>query len=246
MRQPAVAGTFYPEDKEELQKMLDQFLSFSDQEKITNLHGIIVPHAGYIYSGRVAAKAFKAVPGCFERVIVLGPNHTVYTDEIVGDANESWETPLGKVAVRIPEAFKTAVGPHLREHSLEVQLPFLQKVLGDSFEITPLIVGDISEEEIDRAAMIIDGMLDEKTLLVISTDLSHFHHLDDARIIDKLTIDSIRNLQGPLDACGANPIRVLHHIARKRDWRIHFLEYATSADVTRDPHRVVGYASFWF
>ncbi len=246
-RDGAVSGIFYPSEEKKLKEMISHLMSLVDGEPITNLNGIIVPHAGYVYSGRTACHAFKLLSKRFKRVVMLGPNHAADTDRCVIDSNEYWETPLGDVPVEKIDGFEVSEVPHRKEHSIEVQVPFLQYVLND-FTIIPIIVGDIEQNTLRQYASKIIELLDSDndTLLVVSTDLSHFHSLRTAKSVDKQTIGSIMDLKGELDACGENPLLLLREICRKKDWKINFLDYSTSAEASGDDRKVVGYASFWF
>ena len=242
IRKPAVAGTFYPGDEKELKELLKKFF---DNVSISNDRipkAIIVPHAGYIYSGQVAAFAYKLIRD-YEKVILLGPSHTVYLDDVVSDTHRFWETPLGKVEV-IKNNFEKNEEAHANEHCLEVQVPFLQFVL-KKFEILPLVVG---EEDVKTVSEKVQKILDDNTLLVISSDLSHYHSYEMAEVLDDETIESIKNLDenGNVYACGELPIRILIDIARKKKWKPEVLIYRNSGDVTGEKSRVVGYTSIAF
>ena len=247
-RHAVVAGAFYPASKEELESMLNKFL-----KNVTNVDlekepkALIVPHAGYIYSAQVATysyallKKFKK-----QKIILLGPSHTFYFNDIVADVNDYWETPLGKIKVTKND-FPKLEEAHINEHCLEVQIPFLQKTLG-SFEILPLVTGEIDPDPKKISEKIIN-LLDNNTILIISSDLSHYQPYDMAVEIDKNTIQTIQNLdydkmekQG--DACGKIPIMILISIAKKLNWKCKLLSYKNSGDVTHDKSQVVGYASF--
>ena len=246
IRMPAVAGAFYPAEEKKLRDMIEGLMNLVEGDIITNLHGIIVPHAGYIYSGRTACHAFKTLSNRFDKVIILGPNHTIYTSTGVIDENEYWKTPLGSVKIEKIDGFEISSRPHHREHSIEVQVPFLQCVLKE-FTLVPIIIGDIDDKQASDFAKKIAPHCNEKTLLVISTDLSHFHNIEAAKEIDGQTIKQILDLKcDEINACGENPLKVLKEICSIKDWRINFIDYSTSADATEDKERVVGYASFWF
>jgi MEMO1 family protein len=247
-RIPAVSGKFYPEEKDELSLMLSAFFEKTKEKPNDSLHGIIVPHAGYIYSGQIAAHAYRLVSKKFTKVIILGPNHTVYTNGIVIDSNEYWETPLGKVKVEdLNITFNQESLPHEQEHSIEVQIPFLQYILND-FTITPIVIGDINDLSSNTAAKKIIEKMDDETLLIISTDLSHFYPAQIAKSLDKRTIETIKSLDMsmPIDACGIHPIEILMQICKIKKWDINLVEYGTSEETSGDATSVVGYASFWF
>ena len=247
IRMPAVVGAFYPAEEKKLRNMIEGLMNLVEGDVITNLHGIIVPHAGYIYSGRTACRAFKTLSQNFDKVIILGPNHTVYTSAGVIDENEYWRTPFGNVKIEKIDGFEISSRPHHREHSIEVQVPFLQYVLKKEFTLVPIIIGDIDDKQASDFAKKIAPHCNEKTLLVVSSDLSHFHNLNAAKEIDGQTIKQILELKfNEINACGENPLKVLMKICEMKDWRINFIDYSTSADATKDEERVVGYASFWF
>ncbi len=248
MRLPAVAGMFYPKKADELKQMIGSFLQQAEETKLKGkLKALIVPHAGYIYSGIVAAQGYKLLEKHqFKKVILLGPSHYVafYGAAI---ADEDFLTPLGKVKCGDISGWTkeglVEVSPeaHLKEHSLEVQLPFLQETLGNQFELYALVLGTINEAKLAR---FISEKLDEDTLVVISSDLSHYFSYDKAVLKDNETISNI--LKGDaanLDACGRTPIKVLMHLAELKGWKPKLLDYRNSGDTARDKERVVGYAS---
>ena len=246
IRKPAVSGMFYPSEEKKLKEIVENLMNLAEGDTITNLHGIIVPHAGYIYSGRTACYAYKKLSKKFKKIIILGPNHAAYTDKAVIDDNDYWETPLGNVKIKRINDFEINGFPHHKEHSIEVNVPFFQYLFGNDILLTPIVVGDIEENEIKVYAEKIISELDDETLLVISTDLSHFHNLDAAKEIDSKTIENIEELGDEINACGENPLKILKEICKIKDWKINFIHYSTSADATEDESRVVGYASFWF
>ncbi len=248
-----VAGMFYPGDKGALSSVIDEFLGNAKKEKIVP-KAVIVPHAGYDFSGQVAAhayKLFKNLPNRKYKVIILGPSHYAFTSAAFLDVS-SWQTPLGDVKVadqsffRKHDLFVQDKEAFAKEHSLEVQLPFLQCVL-DDFEILPLCLGDVDPEAL--ADPLID-IIDDDTLVVVSSDLSHFHGYEEAKSLDLSCISSIES-QDAVDAasseaCGIIPIITMLHISDKLGLRIKLLEYKNSGDITGDKTRVVGYASFVF
>ncbi|MGV8162490.1 MAG: AmmeMemoRadiSam system protein B [Candidatus Nanoarchaeia archaeon] len=255
-RNHAVAGGFYPEDKFELSKMVEIFLKRKTLgNSLENIHGLIVPHAGYQYSGGNAGKAYQHIIGKhFSRVIILCPNHTIFLNKIAIDTNDSWKTPLGEVHLDkevITKLNKTLFVPspmsHLKEHAIEVQLPFLQKTL-PNFKIVPLVVGTISKDEIEKAAADILKLMNHETLLIISTDLSHFLPVHNAEKEDALTIKNILSLDlnANLDACGSYSLKILQSICKRKKWSPKLIEYTNSGKVTGNNSKVVGYASFWF
>ncbi len=261
LRKPAVAGMFYPKKKEALQKMLASFFQTIDQdksfqEKIKNIktsdiHGLIVPHAGYIYSGRTTACAYSLLKKVRpKKILLLGPNHTIPLSSISFAAYESWETPLGKINSAIEDHITFPFisyenNAHLKEHCLEVQLPFLQHLLKD-FQIVPAVVGELTESEIKSFAKTIKEKF-EDYFIIISTDLSHYLSQNNAEKEDQQTINSITNLNPVnLNACGRFPLAVAIELCRLNRWQPRLLHYSTSAEASRDTSRVVGYASLFF
>ncbi|MGV8168593.1 MAG: AmmeMemoRadiSam system protein B [Candidatus Nanoarchaeia archaeon] len=257
-RNSAVAGAFYPSDKAILSKTIEEFLRNKAGKSAPSLelvHGIIVPHAGYLYSGSTAGRAYQHILGKkYTRVIILCPNHTIFLNKVAFDSNAVWKTPLGDVPVDTEaiskldkNLFLQSPTAHSKEHAIEVQLPFLQKTLKD-FKIVPLIVGTIHNEDINKAAEEILKIINHETLLVISTDLSHFMHEHEAEKIDSKTIKGIISLDSysELDACGSYALKVFQVIAKKKKWTPKLIEYTNSGKVTGNNAKVVGYASFWF
>lgn len=252
IRKPAVAGYFYPADPKRLSAMVDRFLSHVKGLDVNKgkLRAIIVPHAGYAYSGEVAAYGYallrKLCSQNVNKVIMLGPPHTCYLNDAVADVHDYWETPLGRVPVT-RDGFPGMEGPHCNEHSLEVQLPFLQKILGE-FRILPLLIGHVDIEEVSLS---IRKLLDEQTILIASSDLSHFYDYDTACLLDQKTNRAIETLDvEQFDregiACGKIPIEVVMDIACKLGWRCRLLCYRNSGDTAGDKKKVVGYGSFAF
>jgi len=257
VRQAAVAGSFYPLEAKDLKAAVDALLAQAKEIDQPGLAGVIAPHAGYIYSGPVAGSAFAPVVSsdtAFERVLAIGPAHYVAVSGVAAPSSASFATPLGEVEVdRHAVAALVEAGlvsfddrAHAPEHSLEVELPFLQAVLG-RFMLIPLLVGDAAPEQV---AAIIDRVLDGRTLLVVSTDLSHY--LDDAsaRKRDRATAETIERFQfdrlGPYDACGFAALNGALCAASARKWRIERLDLRNSGDTSGDRARVVGYGAWAF
>ena len=254
-REPAVAGAFYPADPMDLRNLVVRLLAEVPEEQAGPPRAVVAPHAGYVYSGPVAAYAFRALApyaGKEPVVWLLGPAHYVAFEGISTGPFTVWRTPLGEVPVatdRVAELlamgppFVELAEPHLPEHSLEVELPFLQVVLG-SFSLVPLLFG-ITDPL--AAAPQIARALRPGDLVVVSTDLSHYHPDEVARRIDAQTLDRALHLdaEGVLEseACGRHPWAALTAIARERGWRPRLLAYATSGDTSGDRRRVVGYAA---
>lgn len=246
IRNPIVAGAFYPEEKNELSGMIKSFLKDAKSRKNKKLKALIVPHAGYIYSGPIAAEGYNTIEKKFQKVILLGPSHQVRFFGGAFDSNDEWETPLGKVKIfRIKSKLvKNNELAHAHEHSLEVQVPFLQKILGD-FYLCSISLGSYTEELINDIVDELDG----DTLLVISSDLSHYNPYEMANNIDKKTIQKILELKPEVEhdeACGADGINILINIAKKLGWKPALLDYRNSGDTAGDKEGVVGYASIAF
>jgi AmmeMemoRadiSam system protein B len=242
MRGAVVAGTFYPADAKKLRKMIAEMLKKAKRKKFGgSAVAAIVPHAGYEYSGWVAASAYleikKADP---HRIVLAGPSHREY----IGGAysfDENWSGPLGEVKVS-PAGLP--IMKHDSEHSLEVQVPFLQETLGN-FGRVPIIYGEISAE------MLAEAIKKEDGFVVVSSDLSHYLPYEEAGRIDKNTLQKILDLDaGGLeregDACGLTGITALVLIAKERGWKPVLLDYRNSGDITGDKGGVVGYASIIF
>ena len=257
VRPAAVAGMFYPGDPKALSAELDELLDGAGDPapRLGFPKAIVVPHAGYVYSGPVAAHAYDAIAparGIVKRVVLLGPVHRVPVRGLALPGAEFFDTPLGRIAVDAPAVAAleglpqvvVSAAAHAMEHSLEVQLPFLQKVLGE-FTLLPLAVGMASAEEVAQVLERLWGGPD--TLVVISTDLSHYHEYREARAIDGNTIERISRLATDLshdEACGATPLNGLLHLARRRSLRVRLLAACNSGDTAGGKGRVVGYSSF--
>jgi MEMO1 family protein len=260
VREAAVAGTFYPSDPATLRDMVDGMLSEVPPPPAGAPvpRAVIVPHAGFVYSGPTAAFAYARIAAgrdTITRVVLVGPTHRVPVLGVDLPGADSFRTPLGELPV--PEAWaeehlagvpSVCVFPdtHRWEHSVEVQLPFLQRVLGD-IEIVPMLAGDASGDEV---ADVLDALWGgPETIVVISSDLSHYLLYNEARRVDAETIAQIESLDGPLNhlqACGATPINGLLVLARRRGLVPTLLDARNSGDTTGDRSGVVGYCSFAF
>jgi len=257
LRPPAVAGTFYPGDAQALLGEVDEFLDGVDSLEVRFGHPkvLIVPHAGYIYSGSTAAQAYgelTSARGLVKRVVLLGPVHRVAVRGLALPGVDLFETPLGRIpidaeAVRLlgdlPQVV-TSAPAHAMEHSLEVQLPFLQRVLGE-FSLLPLAVGDATQAQVIEVLERLWG--GPETLIVISTDLSHYHEYETAQRIDNDTADRIARLEAGLNhnqACGATPLNGLLGLAKKKGLSIRRLAVCNSGDTAGGRGRVVGYSAF--
>jgi len=261
IRPAAVAGMFYPADASQLATDVKRLLAQAEAQtgaQVDNVpKAIIVPHAGYVYSGAAAASAYarlRPLRDRIRRVVLLGPAHRAYVRGLALPGSHVFETPLGRVPVdaeavarlaRLPQICESPVA-HSQEHSLEVQLPFLQTVLAD-FTLAPLAVGDASTAETAQALEAVWG--GDETLIVISSDLSHFHPYGTAQMIDRATTGRILDLSADIDheqACGATPINGLLACARRHQLAPQLLALCNSGDTAGDHSRVVGYAAFAF
>ncbi|HEX9942609.1 MAG TPA: AmmeMemoRadiSam system protein B [Thermoanaerobaculia bacterium] len=257
VRPAAVAGLFYPGDPRELSSMVAGFLRDAPADGGPAPKAVIAPHAGYVYSGAIAGSAFRTLAAAAEairRVVLVGPAHYVPIRGLALPGHQRFATPLGEVtvdpqgaqaALRMPQV-RIVPEAHAREHSLEVELPFLQSLLGE-FEVVPLVAGEASGEEVAEVLERLWG--GPETLVVISSDLSHYLPYESARQVDRETADEILALEGPLhsrQACGAVPINGLLEAARRRGLVAELLDLRNSGDTAGDPSRVVGYGAFAF
>jgi hypothetical protein len=259
VRPAAVAGAFYPGEpgilKHDIQAMLAAVAA--PAEDATPPKALIVPHAGYIYSGPIAASAYaRLIPlrRQIRRVVLLGPVHRVPVRGLALPGVDSFETPLGRIALDRQAMARVAGLPqvvesfpvHAWEHSLEVQLPFLQLVL-DDFSLVPLAVGDATPEEVAEVLEQLWG--GPETLIVISSDLSHYLPYEVARRVDHETAQAILALDAPVSheqACGGTPVNGLLLAARHHHLKPHLLDLRNSGDTSGDRSRVVGYGAFAF
>ncbi len=255
-RAPAVAGFFYPASKDELGSQVDALLAGARPYEATPTAKVIIaPHAGYMYSGEIAATAFARLVrdgASVHTVIVMGPAHRVRVRGLAGPGVTQMGTPLGTVEVdatafaRVPQVAQLPVA-HAKEHSVEVELPFVQRVAPNA-RVVPLVVGDASAEEVAAVLRALWG--DAGTRIVISSDLSHFHPYDEGRARDQRTASRITALDlAPLDgedACGAAAINGLLLVARERGLRAELLDLRSSGDTAGTRSEVVGYGAFAF
>lgn len=258
VREPAVAGTFYSGNAGELARSVDRMLETAKGESTTpasHPKAIIAPHAGHVFSGPIAASVYARLgpaADTIRRVVLLGPAHRVGFRGIAATSANAYRTPLGDVAIDA-EAVNRILGlpnvgflneAHAREHSLEVHLPFLQRTL-DCFTLVPLVVGDARPEDVARVLDTLWG--GDETLIVISSDLSHYHGYDEARQIDAKTCARIVALDESLngeDACGCRPINGLLHLAREKGLNVEQVDVRNSGDTHGPRDRVVGYGAF--
>lgn len=260
VRQAAVAGAFYPGQGPALADNVRALLARAqpDAERHAGLpKALIVPHAGYIYSGATAARAYARLSAgrqTIRRVVLLGPVHRVPVRGLALAGADSFATPLGTIEVdqaaiaAITGLPQVVLSPpaHAMEHSLEVQLPFLQTVLED-FKLVPLAVGDATADEVAEVLERLWG--GAETLIVISSDLSHFLPYRSAQAVDRQTVQSILALDARLtheQACGGTPVNGLLQAARHHHLRPRLLELCNSGDTAGDKNRVVGYAALAF
>ena len=254
-RQPAVAGTFYPANPKQLHQMLDGYLNDAENgAKVPK--AIIAPHAGYVYSGPVAATAYvrlKKAHDRITRVVIIGPSHRVAFSGLAVSKAQSFITPLGPIAVDREAVEIITELPfvdyleqaHAYEHSLEVHLPFLQEML-DDFKIVPIVAGDASPEQVSQ---VIDALWGgDETLIVISSDLSHYHDYATAKQLDKATSEAIEHLQYERlafeSACGKVAVSGLIKLAREKSLTIKTIDLRNSGDTSGDKSRVVGYGAY--
>lgn len=258
VRPSAVAGTFYPYLRQVLaQEVATMLVEAKATAPAMAPKAIIVPHAGYIYSGPTAAAAYASLASVrdkIRRVVLLGPVHRVAVRGLALPGTDAFETPLGEVvvdqaAVELIAGMHQVVSSdaaHALEHSLEVQLPFLQTVLAD-FKLVPLAVGVATAEEVAEVLGVLWG--GEETLIVISSDLSHFLPYAVAQSVDHATAQNILDMQGDLthdQACGGTPINGFLLEAKRHELVPKLLNLCNSGDTSGDKNRVVGYASFAF
>jgi AmmeMemoRadiSam system protein B len=261
VRPPAVAGTFYPADPEELVAVVDSLLKGARLRASEGSVGpapvaLVVPHAGYVYSGPVAASAYELLRARpVRRVAVLGPAHYVPLTGIAMPSGGAFATALGEIPVEtstcaaladLHDCVAVDDDAHRPEHSIEVQLPFLQRVLADGWTFVPLAVGVTAPEQV---AEVLDTLCADGDLLpVVSTDLSHYLDQVGAQRHDRHTAQAVVDRDaaaiGPHEACGAFALRGLLHWARRHELDVRLLQLGTSADTVGDPQRVVGYGAF--
>jgi hypothetical protein len=262
VRRPVRAGSFYPSDPGELRHLIDRL---GQNARSVNqalperqpLRALILPHAGYAYSGPTAAHAARVLSEYqFSTVVLLGPDHFLGVHSAAVPCVQAFETPLGRIdlhpaaadLLKQTELFGPLPPVDDREHSLEVVLPFLQVYL-KSFQLIPVVVG---RADVDRLCAALMPLLDPQTLVVVSSDLSHFRPYSEAQIQDRRTIEMVLTrdrralLQEPQSACGLHPLAVLLTMAERLDWRPVLLNYLNSGDTAGDRSRVVGYAAIAF
>jgi AmmeMemoRadiSam system protein B len=258
LRKPAVAGSFYPAQPDRLRRQVVELLTDARPALKITPKALIAPHAGYIYSGRIAGLAFATLfdnAPTFTRIVLIGPAHYVAIRGVALPTADAFETPLGRVRVDqdglneitgLPFVSRNDAA-HAPEHALEVELPFLQIVL-PSFSLLPLVVGDATAHEVAQVlARLWSG---PETLLVISSDLSHYHSYESARRLDTTTAAAIENGDwaslGPGQACGYLPIAGLLIEANRRNLKVRRLSLCNSGDTAGPRDQVVGYGAWMF
>jgi len=257
VRAPAVAGMFYPADRAELQQMVTDLLEAAPADKSESPpKALIAPHAGYIYSGPIAATAYaclSSISSTIRRVVLLGPAHRVPLQGLALPAADEFATPMGTIAIDqeaievirdLPQV-SVSDDAHEMEHSLEVHLPFLQLTL-DSFQLVPLVVGNASPEDVAEVLEKLWG--GDETLIVISTDLSHYHDYHTAQEMDRSTSDAIEqlafeNIQHD-QACGRTPVSGLLLAARRKRLHSETIDLRNSGDTAGTRDQVVGYGAY--
>jgi len=276
VREPAVAGLFYPKDKAELTRVIDACLAAAKAEAPPGeLKALVCPHAGYSYSGPVAASAYRLVAGRdYRTVVVLAPSHYATVEGAAVSNADVFRTPLGDVPISEKARELAKLRPFVLEtrsfvqrpdwapqssrpvpavetadtweHSDEVQVPFLQRTL-KNFKLLPVVFGDVDPRQ---AALALAKILDDQTLLVASSDLSHYHRYAEARELDQRCVKAICDLDAAAmerqEACGKTPILTLMHVAKQKGWQARLLDYRNSGDTSGDKSRVVGYAAIAF
>ena len=260
VRPAAVAGSFYPRDERTLATTVDELLAEADERRGPSvahrrLRALVVPHAGYIYSGPVAATAYAALRDCgapFRRIVVIGPAHRVALRGVATSSADVFATPLGPVTVDTPARDRVLAVPgvvvdddaHALEHSVEVQLPFLQRVAPD-VPVLPLVVGYAPR---DVVVGVLDALWDDDTLVIVSTDLSHYLEYAAARATDARTAARVvagdADGIGDHDACGAYGLRALLDVGRVRRLHVDQLDLRSSGDTAGPRDHVVGYGAF--
>ena len=256
IKQPAVAGMFYPDDPEQLRQLVGRLLQENPQQGGLP-KAILVPHAGLVYSGGVAARAYNLIRPwlkSIKRIVMLGPSHRVALRGMAVMDADAWHTPLGDISLDT-EYTKTLVElglvgianqAHAQEHCLEVQLPFLQQLQG-RFKLVPVVVGQAGAEQV--AKLVEEACNHAGTLVLISSDLSHFHSYEEAREIDLNTMNRISARMSdiqPQQACGCYALNGLLNFAAKENWQAEQLAYCNSGDTAGDHSRVVGYTAYAF
>lgn len=267
IREPIAAGSFYPANPDTLRGQINEFLNNVELPDIKEIRSVVCPHAGYIYSGQVAAYSYKQISGKkFDSIFIIAPSHSEYFDFISVFDGDAYRTPLGRVDIDVESAqslagkspyIKLSHHGHLNEHSLEVQLPFLQ-VLFEDIKIVPIVMGQQNKRNIDELGETIGSLFKEDEILIVaSTDLSHYYTYDEAASLDRRAIQLISSfdtenlkagfLNNNIEMCGGGPVAsamIASKIMGADSSKI--LDYKNSGDVTGDKSAVVGYVSAVF
>ena len=254
IRKSVVSGSFYPDKKEELLKYINQFNSFkTNNETFEDIKAIIVPHAGYIYSGFTANLAYKLASNKkIKRVIVIGPSHRVYLKGASVALYDEYETPLGNL--KIDKEFSQNLIDKYDfldfnvecefEHSTETQAPFIKHYF-ENVQLVEIVYGEINYEDLSK--VIDEVLVDSDNFVVISTDLSHFYTFEEAQKLDNICLEAIDKKDLKMfdycEACGKVGVKAIIDWTIKNDFDTKVLNYCTSADVTKDKSRVVGYTT---
>jgi len=257
-RKPAVAGSFYPDDEKELKEMIEKFIKDAKTVEIKGkLRGLVVPHAGYVYSGPVAAYGYKLLMKQKPQptdILLMGPAHYGMFIGVAESGANTWITPLGPVntgsiSSKLTNHSMVNVYPqvHAPEHSLEVQLPFLQMVMKTDFTVYPVLTGEVNPAALANA---IEPALKDNMLFLVSSDLSHYHPYENAKKLDALANEGVPKLDFEkmeyAEACGKIPILTLMQIAKLRGWKGKLLDYRNSGDTAGPKDNVVGYGCYAF
>lgn len=256
IREPAVSGSFYPNDEKELKQMISNFFLSVKNKKDDNkkIRALICPHAGYIYSGPIAASGFSLIKGnSYKKIFIIGPSHQVYLDKPAIPKYKFFKTPLGLVKIwdEVDKFKKEKIitfdnTPHIPEHCIEVELPFLQSILKD-ITIVPILIGESYEKELSD---VLKKYIDEETLIIVSSDLSHYYTYDEAKKLDRQCVETIlkNDIIGMYnqEACGKYPIITLMYLAKQFGWEAELIDLRNSGDTSGLKDRVVGYGAIAF
>ena len=270
-RPSAVAGSFYTNDAKELWAQVSSLLQNTQVTRKEDINALIVPHAGYTYSAKTAAKAYKTLDKKYKNIFLIGSSHHVSTNGASIYNIGNYETPLGEVKVnqeivtqimQKSKLFSYHKDAHTKEHTLEVQLPFLQTIYGKELRIVPIIIATHDIDTLKQISKVLEPYFTEDNLFIISTDLSHFPSYEDAKFVDKKTLDAIEtnnpqtlintiieNKESTLkglqtSACGWSSVLTLMYLTQTKDYTYELLEYTNSGDAANgDKKRVVGYGA---
>ncbi len=254
VRQPAVAGSFYPDSARQLDRLISEYLR-ADAAHAPRPKALALPHAGYVYSGSIAGTGYaqlREAADQIKKVVLLGPSHRVAFAGMALSSASAFATPLGQIgvdtqgiqAIQVLPGVRTLDAAHAQEHSLEVHLPFIQRVFPDALVI-PVVVGDAPPDAVAALLQAVWGK--SETVVIVSTDLSHFHDYATATRIDAATtlaIESLKDTLTPQQACGCRPMNGLLRLAKKKALTVHTLEVRNSGDTQGGRDRVVGYGAY--